>query len=314
VPLKTYMPHHVKPMLATLVAKPFDRDDWFFEVKWDGFRAIAEIEAGRIRLYSRNQKSFADRFAPIVRELEKIPHDAVLDGEIVVLDEQGVSQFQLLQNYRSGRGLLAYYVFDLLYLDGDDLRSAPLRQRKKILANLIPRNGVIRYSDHIERDGIAFFKAATERHLEGIVAKKATSVYQQGQRGTQWLKIKAQKQQEAVIAGFTEPRGSRLNLGALILAVHEGKDLTYIGHASGRLDTKALKEMRLRLEALEQSECPLKTKPKPNAPVHWVKPQLVCEVAFQEWTSDGRMRQPIFLGLRDDKDPTTVTRELPRPL
>ncbi len=309
------MPHHIKPMLATLVAKPFDRPDWFFEVKWDGFRAIAEVEAGKARLYSRNQKDFEKRFAPIVRELEKLKHDAVLDGEIVVLDEHGIAHFQLLQNYqRTGRGQLIYYVFDLLYLDGADLRSSPLRRRKELLAKLLPKDGLLRYSDHIEKEGSAFFKAASERLLEGVMAKSASSLYQEGYRSTQWLKIKAQKQQEAVIAGFTEPRGSRRNLGALILGVYDGKDLVYIGHAGGRLGTKDLKEMRARLEPLEQSDCPLKSKPKTNAPVHWVKPQLICEVSFQEWTSDGIMRQPIFLGLRDDKDATKVMRELPKPL
>jgi bifunctional non-homologous end joining protein LigD len=306
------MPHNVKPMLATLIAEPFDGDDWLFEVKWDGYRALAEIESGQVRLYSRNLLSLEARFPTMVRSLAELGHDAVLDGEIVVLDAEGKSHFQLLQNYRrNGRGTLVYYVFDLLYLDGQDLRSQPLRQRKDLLTRLLQGNGTLRVSEDIEHDGIAFFAAAMDRGLEGIIAKQVNSPYQDGARNGKWLKIKARKQQEAVIGGFTEPRGTRRGLGALVLGVFEGKDLVYIGHAGGGFDARDLLEMRARLDPLAQTSCPFKKRPKTNAPVHWVKPTQVCEIAFLEWTEDGTMRQPIFLGLRDDKRARSVKRELP---
>ncbi len=242
------MPHNIKPMLATLVAKSFDRKDWLFEVKWDGFRAIAEVEGDKVRLYSRNHKSFDQRFTSIAIALKDLGHEAVLDGEIVVLDDQGISHFQLLQNYqKTGLGRLIYYVFDLLYLDGEDLRMLPLRRRREALAKLIQNDGPVRLSEHIEEHGSAFFNAAAERHLEGIIAKDGSSPYQEGVRSAQWLKIKAHKQQEAVIAGFTEPRGSRLGLGALVLGVYERKELVYIGHAGGGFDSKGLQDMALGL-------------------------------------------------------------------
>src|SRR5581483_10117752 len=204
------MPHRVKPMLATLVAGPFDRNGWYFEVKWDGFRAIAEVEDGKVRLYSRTQLSYEDRFPTIVRTLAGLKHDAVLDGEIVVLDPQGRAPFQLLQKYQqTGRGTLAYVVFDLLYLDGEDLRSQPLRRRKQLLSHILPGKSSVMLSEHLEEQGIEFFRAASRLGLEGIMAKKADSLYHEGKRSRDWLKIKSRQQQEVVIGGFTEPRGTR---------------------------------------------------------------------------------------------------------
>jgi bifunctional non-homologous end joining protein LigD len=309
------LPHHVRPMLAVLTDAPFDRRDWFFEVKWDGYRAIAEIENGRVELYSRNQKSLNDRFAVIADELKHWKHDAVLDGEVVALDPDGRAQFQLLQNYqRTGLGQLAYYVFDLLYLDGGDLRSLPLRRRKQILAEIIGDGTQVRFSEHVENEGTAFYQAAARQGLEGIMAKDSTSPYRTGQRSTAWLKIKTQRRQEAVIGGFTEPRRSRPHLGSLLLGVYDGDDFNYIGHTGGGFDAAGLYEMRQRLRPLERKRCPFVIPPKPNAPVHWVQPKLVCEVKFQEWTTDGRMRQPIFLALRDDKPALAVRRERERPV
>lgn len=311
---RTNMPHKIRPMLASLVAEPFDRDGWYFEVKWDGYRAIAEVEQGDVKLYSRNHLSFETKFAPIVESLSQLDHDVVLDGEVVVLDPRGRSQFQLLQQYqKTGKGLLAYYVFDLLYIDGKDLRNEPLRVRKQHLNKLLKGQSNLRVSEHIERNGVPFFQTAVEHGIEGIIAKDAKSLYVDGARSHSWLKIKARKQQEAVIGGFTEPRGSRQGIGSLVLGVYEGSDLVYIGHAGGGFDTKGLLDIRKRLEALEQTACPFKTKPKANAPVHWVKPILVCEVTFQEWTEDGTMRQPIFLGLREDKSARAVKREIAEP-
>lgn len=303
-------PRNVKPMLASLVDEPFDRAGWIFELKWDGYRAVAEVDGRGVRLYSRNHKSFKQRFAPIVESLRKLGHRAVLDGEIVVLDDRGRSHFQLLQNYqKTGRGSLHYYVFDLLHLDGRDLRGLPLLRRKELLAEVIRGVANVHLSEHVEEQGVAFFKAAEAQGLEGIIAKDAESVYREGVRSHAWLKIKTHRRQEAVIGGFTEPRRSRKHLGALVLGIYEGKDLVYIGHTGGGLDTKGLADMRARLEPLVQRQCPFTKKPKANAPVHWVEPKLVCEVTFQEWTGDGRMRIPIFVGLREDKPAHSVRRE-----
>lgn len=309
------MPRKVKPMLATLVDQPFDREGWVFEPKWDGYRAIAEIRGKHVKLYSRNQKSFEAKFVPIVRALEEFGHDAVLDGEIVVVDDQGRSQFQLLQNYaRHGTGRLLYYVFDILYLDGRDLRALPLVRRKEILATVVGNEGLVRPGEHVEGHGIALFEAARAHGLEGIIAKDGQSVYAEGARGRDWLKIKTHKRQEAVIAGFTEPRGSRKALGALILGVYEGDDLVYIGHTGGGLDGKGLADARARLEPLVRRACPFRTRPRANAPVHWVEPKLVCEITFQEWTESGIARQPIFVGFREDKAASEVHRELSGPI
>jgi bifunctional non-homologous end joining protein LigD len=268
-----------------------------------------------VKLYSRNQKSLNDRFAIIADELKHWKHDAVLDGEVVALDADGRAQFQLLQNYqRTGQGQLAYYVFDLLFLDGGDLRSLPLRRRKELLAEITGGGSLVRFSEHIEGKGIAFYGAAARQGLEGIMAKDSMSQYRTGQRSTAWLKVKTQRRQEAVIGGFTDPRRSRPHLGSLLLGVYDRDDFVYIGHTGGGFNSAGLYEMRQRLRPLERKRCPFVVPPKPNAPVHWVQPKLVCEVKFQEWTTDGRMRQPIFIALRDDKAAHAVRRERERPV
>jgi bifunctional non-homologous end joining protein LigD len=308
-------PHDIEPMLACPVDAPFDKRAWIFEVKWDGYRAIAEVQKKKIRLYSRNLLPFEARYPAIVESLRNLGHEAVLDGEVVVVDERGRSRFQLLQTYqKTGKCRLVYYVFDLLYLDGRDLRSLPLRKRKEVLAKLIVGMPNIRLSEHIEEQGTAFFQAAMARGLEGIIAKDAQSPYRSGRRCKEWLKVKVHRQQEAVIGGFTEPRGSRVGLGALLLGVYDGDDLVYIGHTGGGLDDQGLADLRARLEPLAQQECPFRERPKANAPVHWVKSTLVCEVTFQEWTEDGRMRHPIFIGLREDKPAREVHREIEQPV
>jgi bifunctional non-homologous end joining protein LigD len=308
------MPHRIKPMLATLADEPFDRPGWFFEVKWDGYRAVAEVEKGVVKLYSRKLVSYDTKFPAIVNALTGLGHDAVLDGEVCALDEQGKSSFELLQNYQKARrGSLVYYVFDLLYLDGQDLRNLPLSRRKELLAVLIRGRPLLQLSEHIVENGTAFFKAVLEHGLEGMIAKKADSVYVEDTRSSKWLKLKTRSQQEVVIGGFTEPRGSRQGLGALVIGTFEGNRLVYCGHAGGGFSDKGLADMRARLEPLLQKACPFEEKPKTNAPVHWVKPALVCEVAFQQWTEDGSMRQPIFLRLREDVPPESVKREVAKP-
>jgi bifunctional non-homologous end joining protein LigD len=309
---KERMPHKIKPMLATLVDAPFERPGWLFEVKWDGYRAIAEVSRDGVQLYSRNHNPFETKFAPVVAGLEQLGHEAVLDGEVVVVEGKGRSQFQLLQNYqKTGKGDLVYVVFDLLYLDGKDLRSEPLVRRKGLLKKLfkksIPR---VRFGEHIEETGVAFFSAAMEQGLEGIIGKDGQSPYREGLRTSSWVKIKTRQRQEAVIGGFTSPRGSRVGLGALVLGVYDNDELIYIGHTGGGLDTRGLEDLTERLSELETKTCPFAKKPKTNAHVRWVEPTLVCEVEFQEWTEDGRMRQPVFLGLREDKKAKQVRREM----
>ncbi|MBO0697632.1 MAG: DNA ligase D [Zavarzinella sp.] len=309
------MPRDIRPMLATLVDGPFDRPGWLFELKWDGYRAVAEVTRSGVRLYSRNHQSFENKFAPVAVALRGLGHEAVLDGEVVVVDESGRSQFQLLQNYqKTGRGNLVYFVFDLLYLDGRDLRSLPLVERKEMLREMLPALPHVRYGDHVLDDGTAFFRAAADRGLEGIIGKDGSSRYREGVRSGDWVKIKTRRRQEAVIGGYTAPRGRRVGLGALVLGVYEGNELVYIGHTGGGLDTRGLTDLRARLEELTTDDCPFRKKPRTNAPVKWVRPELVCEVAFQEWTDDGRMRQPIFVGLREDKPARSVRREREHPV
>jgi bifunctional non-homologous end joining protein LigD len=301
-------------MLATLVEDAFDDPNWIFEIKWDGYRAIAEVQKRKVRLYSRNNLSFVERYAPITESLTGFEHDAVLDGEIVVLDAAGKAHFQLLQGYQSARkGTLMYFVFDLLYLDGHDLCSLPLLQRKELLAQVVGGLPNIRLSEYIEERGKAFLKAAAEQQLEGIMAKERKSTYQPGRRSRSWLKIKARFRQEAVIGGFTEPRGSRENIGSVVLGVYEGQELVYIGHAGSGFTAQTLADLREKLDPFGTRSCPFVVPPKTNAPAHWVEPRFVCEVSFSGWTAEGQMRQPTFEGLREDKSPAEVRRENPEP-
>lgn len=304
------MPHNIAPMLATLAKEPFDHPDWVFEVKWDGYRAIAEIRDGDVALYSRNLLSLNRKYVPIVDALRKLRFEAVLDGEIVVVDDRGHPDFQMLQNYhKSGSGHLLYYVFDLLYFQGHDLTGLPLLKRKELLKKILPSAPNIRFSDHVGKDGVLFFQVVKGKGLEGIVAKHAQSAYRMGSRSRQWLKMKTRLTQEAVIAGFTEPRRGRRHFGSLVLGVFQGDELIYIGHSGGGFGAKDLREISEKLATLIQEECPFRTEPKTNTPATWVKPELVCEVALSEWTEDAIMRQPVFLRLREDKAAREVLRD-----
>lgn len=310
---KSPMPRYVKPMLATLTDRSFDDEEWLFEIKWDGYRAISSWDGKKAQLYSRNGNNFVQKYPAVAEALRKLRNKVVLDGEIVALDEQGRSNFGWLQNYgRGSNGQLAYYVFDILWCDGHDLTDSPLLQRKQILQKVIIDNSIIFFSDHIKARGVDFYKTAEKQKLEGIMAKNCVSKYRQDFRSKQWLKIKTHMRQEAVIGGFTEPKGSRQYIGALILGVYEADKLRYIGHTGGGIPPKLLPELRKQLQSLEQANSPFSDKFKPNAPVHWVKPKLLAEVSFSEWTEDGHMRQPIFAGLRSDIDPKQVVQEIPK--
>jgi len=304
------MPHAVRPMLATPAAEPFDSPEWLFEVKWDGYRAVAEIRDNEVALYSRNLLPLGHTFPPIAEALRQCRFEAVLDGEIVVVDDQGQPAFQLLQNYvKSGSGHLLYYVFDLLHFQGHDLTGLPLLRRKEILKRVLPAGPRLRFSDHVESDGVLFFRVVRTKGLEGIMAKHAQSAYRMGSRSRQWLKVKARLTQDGVIAGFTLPRGGRGHFGTLVLGVYEGGKLVCIGHAGGGFSTEELKRIHERLLPLVQRECPFNAEPEVNAPATWVRPELVCEVAFSGWTEDAVMRHPVFLRMREDKAPHDVEKE-----
>lgn len=300
----------IKPMLSTLVDEPFDRENWLFEIKWDGYRAVASKHGAKIELYSRNHTDFSAKYAPVVEALHSLEHDAILDGEIVVTDSDGVARFEWLQNWhRHPRGTLQYQVFDLISYNGRDIRTMPLTQRRALLKTLLPAGGVLRFSDAVEQKGQALFKEMQHRGLEGMIAKRADSPYKENIRGMDWLKIKTHLRQEVVIGGFTEPKGSRKYIGSLLVGVYQDGEFVYVGHSGGGIPDDQRKELYQRLQKLERVSSPFTPKPKPNAPVHWVAPNIVCEMSFSEWTSDGFMRQPKFEGLRDDKSPTTIHRE-----
>lgn len=304
------MPHAIRPMLATLAREPFDHPDWLFEVKWDGYRAVAEIRDGNVSLYSRNLLPLNGKFFPIVESLRKFGFEAVLDGEIVVVDDRGHPDFQLLQHYQqAGSGHLLYYVFDLLHFQGHDLTNLPLIRRKELLKKILPAAPKIRFSDHVWQEGTLFFAVVKKQGLEGIIAKHARSLYQMGKRSRQWLKVKTLLTQEGVIAGFTAPRGGRRHLGALVLGVFKGDELTYIGHSGGGFGAKDLEAIHEKLAPLIREECPFRVKPETNTPATWVKPEVVCEVGFHGWTIDGVMRQPVFLRLREEKAAREVVRD-----
>lgn len=293
----------IRPMLAKETTAPFDDKNWLFEIKWDGYRAIAEKNKNKVLLYSRNGISFLSTYPIVADQLLKIKEDVIIDGEIVVINNNGKPDFQLLQHYAENQDCpIQYYIFDLLKLKGHDTTGLSLVERKELLQKIIPENDVIKYSDHILEKGRSFFKVSKEKDIEGIMAKKIDSKYYPGKRTSDWLKIKHHKTQEAIIAGYTQPSGARKYLGALILAIKDGKKLKYIGHTGGGFNQNSLKEMYEKLQPLIQETSPFDEKIKTNSPVTWVKPQLICEVKFAEITSDGKLRQPIFLHLRNDKD------------
>lgn len=308
------MPHMIKPMLATQVADPFDEPEWLFEVKWDGYRAVAEVRDGGVALYSRNLISLERKFHPIAESLRKLGFEAVLDGEIVVVDDEGHPDFQMLQDYgKTAVGHLLYYVFDLIHFEGHDLTCLPLVRRKELLQKLLPSLPGIRFSEHVWKDGVLFFQVVREKGLEGIVAKHSQGRYRMGKRGREWLKVKTRRTQEGVIAGFTQPRGGRGHFGALVLGAFKGEELVFIGHAGSGFGMESLRKVHESLLPLVQGECPFSAKPETNTPATWVRPELVCEVEFSGWTGEGVMRHPVFLRLREDKEASEVTIEEDRP-
>jgi len=320
-PVKRPMPTRIHPMLAESIEKPFDGDDWLFEIKWDGYRAVAFVENGKVRLVSRNQNDLTPRYPELKDMAASIKgKSAILDGEVVALDADGRASFSLMQQrtgFRPGgrRGAanadvpVLYYAFDLLYLDGYDWRRMPIEQRKKKLEAIIVAGDVVRYSDHYDTHGTALFKIAEQNKLEGILAKKKGSFYEE-RRSREWLKIKIRHRMECVVGGYTEPEGTRAHFGSLVLGLYdkEGR-LIHVGQVGSGFDQKLLTEISKLLKKIETKKNPFYGEVEALRQVIWVKPELVAEVEYAEWTdgtSEGsgpKLRAPVFLGLRDDKDP-----------
>ena len=322
-PVKRAMPATIHPMLAESIDEPFDGEDWLFEIKWDGYRAIAFIENGKARLVSRNQNDLTPRY-PELKDLPQFikAESAILDGEVVALDEQGRASFSLMQQrtgFRPGgrRGVanadvaVLYYAFDLLYLDGYDWRRVSLEERKRKLESLLIRGDVARYSDHYETQGRALFEIARQKGLEGILAKKRASFYEE-RRSREWLKIKIRYRLECVVGGYTEPEGSRAHFGSLVLGLYDSNNkgrLIHVGQVGSGFDQGMLDEIWKVLKKLETKKNPFFGEVEALRRTFWVKPELVAEIEYAEWTggtSEGsgpKLRAPVFLGLRDDKDP-----------
>lgn len=299
---KEKLSDYIKPMLAQLHDEPFTSDEWIFEIKWDGYRAVAEVNGGEVRLYSRNGLSFLGLYPAVAEALGKIKNDVVFDGEIVVLNERGKPDFQKLQQYDHNPSLtIQYYVFDCLAHNGKSLMRLPLTERKRMAQKIIGNNKTIKYSDHVAADGIEFFKKVTEMDLEGMIAKRAASLYLPGKRTPDWLKIKNHNTQEAVIAGYTAPKGSRQYFGALILAIYEKGGLRYIGHTGTGFNSAILKAVYETIHPLRRNTSPFGKKVPVNAAVTWVEPKVVCNIKFTEVTEEGILRHPVFMGLRIDK-------------
>jgi bifunctional non-homologous end joining protein LigD len=300
-----------RPMLATLVDEPFDDKEWVFETKWDGFRLITEKRGHAVRLWSRNGIDVTQRYAVLLPALQKVDGSCVIDGEICALDAHGRSRFQLLQNALNKKARLLYVVFDALSVGSKDIRAKPLLQRKEILKTLLPRDPLLRFSEHISEYGKREFAKAQWAHEEGVIAKRATGLYYSGKRTREWLKFKAVNEQEAVIVGYTEPRRSRKYFGSLVLAVRDkvAKRWVYAGRVGTGFDQAALKSLYGAMQALRTDKKPFDQKVKDVKTITWLMPKLVGEVKFTEWTSEGEMRHPVFLGLRSDKAAADVVRE-----
>jgi bifunctional non-homologous end joining protein LigD len=322
---KTKFPEDIMPMLATLVDKPVDEPGWLYEVKWDGYRALGYMNKGEVELRSRNNKSFNEKFYPVYDALKAWGINAVVDGEIVVVNEKGVPDFSDLQGWRSeADGHLAYFLFDILWLEGMDLMNVPLAERKEILKSVVTSNNTIKLSENFDATGTEFFSLAEKMGLEGIMAKKASSLYTPDLRSKEWLKIKTEKHQELIIGGYTRNEGTPKPFSALLLGWYINGEFHHVTPVGTGFNVKAQKEILEKLKPLITPVCPFKHVPdynkpsrfRPNPPkaeVTWVKPELVCEISYREMTKDGAIRHPSFRGLREDKKAKDVVREKPTP-
>lgn len=319
--IKAKFPGNLQPMLATLVDKPFDEEGWTYEVKWDGYRAIAYKQQKNYAIRSRNNKSFDDKFYPVFNALKDLKGDMVLDGEIIVANDEGISNFGNLQNWRSeADGPLKFYVFDLLWYNGYSLMHLPLSERRAKLIEIIPTHPIIQVSQDFQSTGSEFFQVAQQMGLEGIMAKKADSEYIPGARTKDWLKIKVALRHEVVIGGFTKNEGTAKSFSSLLVGVYDKGKLRYTGKIGTGFNEKTQKEMMALFKPLMTNKNPFDIEPdinkpsrfRPNPPhakAFWLKPKLVCEVSYTEITSDGVMRHPSFEGMREDKSAKDVKPE-----
>jgi bifunctional non-homologous end joining protein LigD len=311
------LPDFISPQLATLVRAAPSGEDWLHELKFDGYRMLCRLQRGKARFWSRNQKDWTEKFPNLSKALKALPATAaILDGEVVVVDKAGRSSFQKLQqSMKAGAATFVFQIFDLVYLDGYNLTRTPLRERKalleEVLASVKPR-GPLRYSDHVVGNGAQFFKQACEYGIEGIVSKLADSVYE-STRSRSWQKVKCNKRQEFVIAGYTPSKKDFPGFGSLILGVYDRGKLVYSGRVGTGFSIKQRLELQKKLDRISQPAMPFATKPKDPGlrDAHWAKPELVGEVEFTEWTEEGSIRHPSFQGLREDKKAKDVVREEP---
>jgi bifunctional non-homologous end joining protein LigD len=320
---KVAMPEFVAPQLATLVDKPPAGDDWLHELKFDGYRMVCHLSRGQAEFRSRNGKDWTEKFPNLAEALKALPvTTAILDGEVVIVDKDGRSTFQGLQQAMGKGGRVGkapafiFQIFDVIYLDGFSLTQTPLRDRKAILEQLlasVKAKGPLRYSDHVEGNGTEFFKLACESGLEGIVSKLAESPYE-STRNRNWQKTKCIKRQEFVIAGYTPSKKGFPGFGSLILGVYDKGKLIYSGRVGTGFSIKQRLELQKKLDRVSQTAMPFAVKPKDPGlrDAHWAKFQLVAEVEFMEWTADGVIRHPSFQGLREDKKATEIVREEPQ--
>jgi bifunctional non-homologous end joining protein LigD len=304
------------PMLPTAVEQPFDSPDWLFETKWDGVRAICTVTKSDVRASSRTGQELTRAF-PELLELRHAFHmlPIVVDGEIVSLDRKGRSSFQRLQPRinrlsasKSESVKITFVVFDVLSMGAHDVRKQPLEVRKDLLKKAIVRGkSLVAFSPHVIGKGVRLFQKARDQGIEGIIAKRRTSQYHAG-RTREWLKIKVTNSQEFVICGWTEPRGSRRYFGSILVGLYDHGELVYTGHAGTGFDENALAALFAKMKPLETKRAPFRVMPAADAPIHWIRPKLVAEVKFGEWTHDGVLRQPVYLGLRVDKRPEDCVR------
>jgi len=321
-PSKTPIPKTLSPMLATLVERPVEEAGWLYEIKWDGYRAISICDGLKSQLISRNNKSFNEKFYAVFAAIKNLKARAVLDGEIVAVKESGVSSFGALQNWRSeADGELLYYVFDILWLDGRNLMGLPLSERRVILRKVLPADGPIRISENFTTTPEEFLEAASKLGLEGIIAKRADSVYRPGERSRDWLKIKVKKRHEVVIGGYTVNEGSPKLFSSLLVGVYDKGKLQYTGKIGTGFSSTMQKAMLQSFKGLVSKKAPFESVPDINAPSRfrpdppkatavWLKPRLVCEVSYAEMTEDGVMRHPAFEGMREDKKAKDVHAEV----
>jgi bifunctional non-homologous end joining protein LigD len=310
-------PRWIAPMLATLTDEPFSRRGWLFEPKLDGVRCLALRSSGDVQLVSRNEKPMNEKYPELVQAFRAQKSNSfAVDGEIVTFDGEVTSFAKLQQRMQlehpseelRRKVPVWFYAFDLLHLDGRDTRQLPLRERKKLLATAMHFGDPLRFTKHRETEGEAYFREACRKGWEGIIAKNADSAYL-STRSRDWLKFKCLNQQEFVIAGYTDPQGERVGFGALLVGYYETGKLVYAGKVGTGYDTATLQRLGSELKKLETSQIPFDTDALPSRGVHWVRPNLVAQIAFGEWTNEGKLRQPRFLGVRSDKAPHEVVRE-----